>query len=169
MKLLDTPLKSDSLNHLFRNKPVCFHASMRAARACLCPEDLFIVDTDNSAAVDVVAIGMREVHAKRATKRRNSQLLYQIDPLYFDRALLRKGVEYSLYTGLVCDMLPPVSLLVIATPENTTWGVISTVISWDDEGEIEIRIRPICDIQLTRMMGPVARLVPITTATSTFC
>jgi hypothetical protein len=172
MNLLDKPLKGNGANHLFRKKPICFHASMRAARACLCPEDLFTVAADNSAAVDVVAVGVREVQeksTKRATERRNSQLLYQIDPLYFDKALLRKGVEYSLYTGLVCDMLPARLLLVIATPEDTTWGVISTVINWDDEGDIEIRIRPLCDIHLTRMMGPVARLVPIKTVTSTLC
>jgi hypothetical protein len=71
---------------------------MRAMRAGLCLKDLASVATIDSAGIDIMAVGVEQVKSclaneevKGEGEEDRTELFHEIDPLYFDTVLLRKG------------------------------------------------------------------------------
>jgi dUTPase len=150
-------------DHTRGDKEAYLHVSMRAMRAGLCLKDLARVATVGSAGVDVRAVGVKQV---TPSDKDRAELFDRIDPLYFDTVLLRKGAEYHVYTGLVADILPKWSLLIVPKSSQTDWEVIYGLVDSDYEGEIRVRIVPKRDIRLNKLDSWVGQLVPIYTGAS---
>jgi dUTPase len=171
MDLIHHPLAGSSTNDQPRgNKDAYLHASMRATRAGLCLKDLASVATVGSAGVDVVAVGIEQVTPcladEEAKEEERIELFHQVEPLYFDTVLLRKGAEYRVYTGLTSDIPPKWSLFVMPKSGQMDWDVVVGLVDGDYKGEIQVRIIPRCDIRLNRLGCRVGQLVPVKTGTS---